>query len=393
MRKRPSEGILDHYRVRYGAAKKRVKKHEILEEFCKHYDYHRKSACRVLNGVTKDRYGKRAGRRKQYDSPILLEVLKQIWLATDQICSKKLKVALKAWLPHYEQRYGEVANKIRLDLLRISASSIDRLLKPCRAGVLKKRFCTTKPGTLIKAKIPIKAEVWQVDRPGFVEGDTVAHCGTSLAGDFVWTLTVTDIESLWTENRATFGKGSGGVIEAMKDIEDHLPFILIGFDSDNGSEFLNYHLIDYFQKRPADKQVYFTRSRPYQKNDNAHVEQKNWTHVRQLYGYVRLDHPAVVELMNDLYRNEWSLLQNYFIPSMKLKSKEKVKSKYRKKYDDPKTPYERLQNHLQIDAQTKILLETQYKKLNPFILRQDIEKKLKRIMQYAKHPGRVRVKI
>jgi hypothetical protein len=164
----------------------------------------------------------------------------------------------------------------------------------------------------------------------------VAHCGDCISGKFAWSLTVTDIHTGWTENRATWNKWSAGIYREISNIEFCLPFKVLGFDSDNGSEFMNYALYDYFTNR--DEPVIFTRSRPYQKNDNAHVEQKNWTHVRHLLGYDRLNNKKVVKLLNDLYRNQWSLYQNHFIPCMKLIKKERVGSRY-KKYMMPQRPH------------------------------------------------------
>ena len=181
--------------------------------------------------------------------------------------------------------FGALEESLRSKLTSISAASIDRLLKPIRVQH-PKGLSGTKPGTLLKNQIPIRTTHWDITLPGFMEADTVAHCGNSLAGDFVWSLTLTDILTGWTECRATWNKGSSGVLEQIKAIEQALPFKLRGFDCDNGSEFLNHHLLRYFSEHPV-KPV-FTRSRPYKKNDNAHVEQKNWTHVRQLFGYERL---------------------------------------------------------------------------------------------------------
>lgn len=263
----------------------------------------------------------------------------------------------------------------------MSAPTIDRLLKPNKVKFKRKGLCGTKPRSLLKNQIPIRTDNWNITKPGFCEADTVAHCGNSLSGDFAWSLTMTDIYSAWTENRATWGKGSQGVLEQIKDIEKRLPFKLLGFDCDNGSEFLNYHLIRYFSDRPKARLVQFSRSRPYHKDDNAHVEQKNWAHVRQLFGYNRFDKKPMVELMNDLYRNEYSLLQNYFCPAMKLVSKERINSKYRKKYDIPKTPYQRLLASNHIPLETKQKLSIIYNSLNPFVLRRNIEIKLKNIFK------------
>lgn len=304
-----------------------------------------------------------------------------IWLATDQMCSKKLKVVLPVWLPFYEEGYGQLSQEVRERLLKMSHATIDRLLKPNKAKYKRRGLSGTKPGTLLKNQIPIRTDNWDITKPGFCEADTVAHCGNSLVGDFVWSLTMTDIFSGWTENRALWGKGSDGVLTQVKDIEKKLPFSLLGFDCDNGSEFLNYHLIRYFSNRPKSRLVQFTRSRPYRKNDNAHVEQKNWTHVRQLLGYDRFGNKAMVSLLNDLYSNECSLLKNYFSPVMKLISKERIDSKYRKKYDAPQTPYQRLLSCSDIPITDKQSLINTYKSLNPFVLRKSIEAKLKGIFK------------
>jgi hypothetical protein len=356
----------------------RKKKAVILDEFCEVCRYNRKYAIRILNHKPKKRRSK-SGRKPRYDAKSLLPHLKAIWLACDQMCSKRLKAALPAWLPHYEKENGELDEIIRGQIYSLSPATLDRLLKPLRIEYPSKGRSGTKPGRLLKNQIPIKTDNWDVTQPGFLEADTVAHCGNSLAGDFVWSLTLSDILSGWTENRATWNKGAEGVRKQIKNIEKNLPFPILGFDCDNGSEFLNHHLVRYFTKRK--KPVQFTRSRPYHKNDNAHVEQKNWTHVRHLLGYDRLDKFAVVALLNDLYQQEWSNYQNYFCPVMKLIEKTKINSKYYKKYDRPTTPYQRLLNSEAISKDTKEQLRLNYATLNPFELKRNIERKLKRIFK------------
>jgi hypothetical protein len=271
---------------------------------------------------------------------------------------------------------------LRGQILSLSASTIDRLLQPIRLEHPHKGLSGTKPGRLLKNQIPIKTDHWDVTKPGFLEADTVAHCGNSLAGDFIWSLTLTDVYSGWTEIRATWNKGSAGVIEKISAIEAVLPFKILGFDCDNGTEFLNHHLLRYFTKR--DNVVQFTRSRPYRKNDNAHVEQKNWTHVRHLLGYDRFDDFALVALMDDLYANEWSLYQNHFCPTMKLIEKEKVNSKYRKKYEKPKTPYQRLIQSADVEEIKKEALQKVHAELNPFQLKKNIEIKLNKIFKHIR---------
>jgi len=227
--------------------------------------------------------------------------------------------------------------------------------------------------------------------PWFMEADTVAHCGNSLAGDFVWSLTLTDYCSGWTECRATWNKGAVGVVEQIKEIERMLPFKLKGFDCDNGSEFLNYHLLRYFQEHS--NVIQFTRSRPYKKNDNAHVEQKNWTHVRQLFGYDRFDNIHLVELMNKLYAKEWSDLGNYFCPTFKLIEKIKINSRYKRKYDTPKTPYQRLLESDAIDEENKTKLKARYESLDPFKLKASVERKLKAIFKLVSVSSNVRLRL
>lgn len=273
----------------------------------------------------------------------------------------------------------------------VSPSTIDRLLKPIRLHYPHKGLCGTKPGRLLKNQIPIKTDHWDVTQPSYLEADTVAHCGNSLAGNFAWSLTLTDIHSAWTENRATWNKGSAGVNAQIQDIENNLSFELFGFDCDNGSEFLNHHLVRYFTKR--DNAVQFTRSRPYYKNDNAHVEQKNWTHVRHLFGYDRFDNPKLIDLMNDLYKNEWSAYQNHFCPVMKLVEKKKINSRYYKRYDVPQTPYQRLMVSASISQETKTRLQKQHHSLNPFALKRAIEQKLKRIFQLVSVSSDVRQRL
>ncbi len=282
---RSKRDYLEAISTRYQRAGKRVKT-LILDEFCANCGYNRKYAIRLLKKAHKKPTGKagnRPGPKTIYHDTKLLEALKRIWFATDQMCSKKLKAALALWLPFYEKEYEPLGKVLEKKLLQISPATIDRLLKPYRA-LYKKGRCTTRPGTLLKNQIPVKTDHWDVTQPGYFEADTVAHCGNSMAGDFVYSLTFTDILSGWTENRAVWGRGSQGVLKRIQDIEQGLAFPILGFDCDNGSEFLNHHLVRYFTDRPTTP-VLFSRSRPYRKNDNAFVEQKNWTHVRQLLGY------------------------------------------------------------------------------------------------------------
>lgn len=364
---------LHNMRERYQAASK-AKKSQILDEFCATSKQHRKSAIRSLNATPKPGYTKKLGRKKVYAPEALLEPLKNIWLATDQMCGQRLKRAIPQWLPFYEKHYGSLSSTVKQQLMKMSSATIDRLLKPLKCGH-RRGLGGTKPGSLLKTQIPIAGAQWDNTVPGFVEADTVAHCGEHLSGDFIWSLTLVDIATTWTENRATWNKGSAGVLKAIQSIEASLPFSLKGFDSDNGSEFLNHHLLRYFN----DKSVKFTRSRPYKKNDNAHVEQKNWTHVRQLLGYERLSQPRLVPLINALYSQEVSCLRNHFIPTLKLLKKERIGSKIIKRYDPPQTPYERVLASPHVSKANKEQLGSLHKRLDPFELSQAIQAKLHKI--------------
>lgn len=352
----------------------RKEKSRILAEFCANCEYNRKYAIRILSAKAKPAKG-RSGPRPVYDALVILH-LKALWLATDQMCSKKLVKAIELWMPYYEQECGGLSLDISGKLLKLSHSTIDRLLKPVKLRYKQKGKCSTKPGKLLKTLIPIRPDKATMDRPGFIEADTVAHCGNSLEGMFSYSITYTDICTGWTENKAVWGKGSAGVVEMTKEAEQSLPFAILAFWSDNGSEFMNHHLWNYFAGRRP-KSVGFYRSRAYKKNDNAHVEQKNWTHVRQLFGYDRIDKAELVPAMNDVYRLT-GLLQNYFSPSRKLLEKTKVNSKYIKKYDKPTTPYQRLLDSIHIAGSEKEKLREVHSTLNPFVLKKEIEKKLRR---------------
>jgi hypothetical protein len=306
---------------RYQRAGRRYKS-KILDEFCAVCGYTRKYAIGLL-GRKPGRRRKKPGPARRY-APAVAEPLKALWLYAEQLCSKRLKAALPLWLPFYEQEHGVLEEPVRQKLLQISAATIDRLLKKERARYRGKGLCGTRPGGLLKHQIPIRTGNDDVNQPGFLEADTVAHCGNSLAGDFIWSLTFTDIFSQWTENRAVWNKGAQGVLHQVKELEAGLPFALRGFDVDNGSEFLTFHRWRYLLDRP--RPVPMTRSRPDRKNDPAPVEQKNWTHVRQRRGYPRLAQPERVPLLNELYRT-WGLLHNFFHPNLKLLRKTRKGSK------------------------------------------------------------------
>jgi len=236
----------------------------------------------------------------------------------------------------------------------------------------------TRPGTLLRHQLPIQGEVWNEQRVGFLEADSVAHCGESLAGNFVWSLTYTDLASSWTEGRAIWNKGSTGVLDQTRDVEAQLPFAILGFDFDNGSEWLNWALIRYLQVRT--KPIQLSRSRPYHKDDNAHVEQKNWMWPRQLLGYGRLEEVELVQPINTLYKEVWGPLHNFFLPSMKLVKKWRVGSRWVRRYDVPQTAYQRLVASGQLRRAQAASLRERYESLDPFELATELERRLKTIL-------------
>lgn len=382
MSNRSKQEYLEAICNRYRHSSKKGKRW-ILDEFCQVCGYNRKYAIRLLrkklsSHLPCQRQAQNRGRPRQYEDPQLLEFLITLWRATNLACSKRLKACIRSWLPFYDRPVKAQT----LDLLqRISPSTIDRLLRPVRARYTKLGLPTTKPGSLLKKHIPVKTNQWNEHLPGFLEADTVAHCGTSTAGMFVYTVNITDIATGWTEQRAVWGKGEQGVLAAIQSIEETLPFLIRGFDCDNGSEFLNWPLLKYFTHRH--RPVQYTRSREYYKNDNAHIEGKNWTHVRQYLGYQRFEDKRMASLLNDLYTKQWRLLMNFFLPSVKLLSKERIGSKTIKKHDEPQTPVERLLASEHIPDEVKQRLRAQHQTLDPFRLQQQISVKIKTILRHA----------
>lgn len=380
--------LIESFRWKYHRSGKKAKG-AILSELAERLKIHRKHAVRLLRKAQQPKEiqpeGKRRGRKSAYDEPEFLKALRGLWLITEQMGPRLLKKSIPSWLPGFEKKQGKLSAEVRNKLLTISHATIERKLRGTRAKIGKGR-CGTKPGNMIRTEIPLRTDFWDATQPGFVEADTVAHCGGSLMGDFIWSLTVTDINTTWTEIRTTWNKGAHGVLEQIKDIEAHLPFELLGFDCDNGSEFLNHHLLNYFKgKRERNNLFTFTRSRPYHKDDNAHVEQKNWSHSRQLLGYERLGFEQLVAPLNDLCANEYSLIRNHFYPTFKLDHKVMIKSRYRRIYGEPVTPYERVLESSSVPDSIKDRLRSVHASLDPVELQLSVRRKLKNIWTLLKH--------
>ena len=297
------EAIYQRYR-----RAKRAEKRQILDEFCQVAAYHRKSAIRLLTGPAPGAVRPPRHRDLRY-SAAAIEALRAIWEAAGYPWSRRLKALLPLWMP-WARRRLHLRPAVERQVLAISPRQMDRRLAPHRRQLRKRLYGRTKPGTLLKHHIPLKTDRWDVVVPGFTEIDLVAHCGSLGDGEFVHSLNLTDIHTTWVETAAVLGKSQVVVQAALDELRQALPFRLRGIDSDNGSEFINHHLWDYCQVQ----EIQFTRGRPYKKDDNAHIEQKNWTHVRKLLGYLRYDSPAAQAAIHALYRHELRLFQNLFLP-------------------------------------------------------------------------------
>jgi transposase InsO family protein len=356
----------------------RKDKRAILNEFCANAGYNRKYAIRLLNGPQPAKPWRPPRRRGVSYGPPTLAVLTAVWEAAGYPWSVRLKALLPAWMPWIRKRF-RLRPEVEKQLLRISPRQIDRRLQAAKTQRRRRIYGRTKPGYLLKHHIPVKTDRWDVQSPGFTEVDLVSHSGNSASGEFAHTLNVTDIHTTWTESRAVLGRGEEAVQRALNEIAGVLPFRLLGVDSDNGSEFINWHL----QRWCKQKGIQLTRGRPYKKDDNAHIEQKNWTHVRKLLGWERYDRPEAVEAINDLYRQELRLWLNLFLPSVKLVKKVRVGSKVRRVYDGPRTPLERVRMCGTADREQVVRLEELRKSLDPFQLASTIEGKLERIYRLA----------
>lgn len=374
MTKQGKRELLKAIRPRYLKADKKTKG-RMLDEFTAAAGYNRKYAITLLVHGPPRKPTKKRGSRLIY-GPDVIAALSKCWKACGHLCGKRLQPFLPDLVDALE-RHGElsISPETKQKLLQISSATIDRRLKNARSRLARARRSTTKPGTLLKHAIPIRTYAdWDEQRPGFVEMDLVAHCGDSAAGEFLHTLDVVDIETRWTEPVALANRSQRVTLAGIRAMRNRLPFPLLGIDSDGGGEFINHHLYDYCQ----DEEITFTRSRPYKKNDQANVEQKNWTAVRQVIGYDRYESPEALAIMELIYA-DLRLLINFFQPVMKLESKTRVGSKVRKKYDRAQTPFQRVKASKHVDREAKEQLNELYLSLNPLELQRCIESNLAKL--------------
>ena len=369
-------------RDRYRRAKGRQEKSRLLTEAMTVTGYHRKALIRAWRRPepAAGPRGRRRGRAVRY-GPAAVRALKAIWTVAGYPWSARLKALLPLWLPWARKRLS-LSKGVEAQVRAISARQIDRVLAADKRRIGKRMYGRTKPGTLLKHHIPVKTDHWDVTEPGFTEVDLVSHSGERADGDFLHSLDLTDIHTTWVETGAVMGKSQVRVQEALEQLRQQLPFALRGIDSDNGSEFINAHLHAYCKAH----QIQFTRGRPYKKDDNAHIEQKNWTHVRKHMGYLRYDTEAARVAMNAVYA-DLRLLQNLFLPSVKLQSKERVGARLRRRYGPPQTPLDRVQACPRADHARVRALVALRTRLDPFVLAARIEDKLERVYALAAPRG------
>jgi hypothetical protein len=367
--------VLEKLRRRYLTAGPKHKR-RLLDQAQELLGYHRKSAIRTLRALKVAPVPWiNTGRPVSYEPGVLLPWLRPIWQATDYACGQRLVAMLPEWIPAYEADERRLPTEARDRLLEASARTLDRLLEPLRGQGMGRSL--TRPGTLLRHQIPIRGSVWEENKAGWLEVDTVALCGGSVAGEFVWMVDGVDYATTWVEVRAIWGRGQAGTLAALQNMEACLPFALLGLDSDNGGEFLNHHVMNWLQKRS--RPVFMTRSRPWKKDDNAHVEQKNWTHIRQCFGYERHDNPEVVEPINVLVKGAYGQLLNYFHASLKLERKERTAGRLKRIYGAAQTPLARVLASPEVTPETKLRLQREKARLNPFALKREVDRSLKAI--------------
>jgi hypothetical protein len=370
MSQRSKRELHDQVQARYLKASK-MEKQKILDEFTANTGYHRKYAIRVLKHGYKRGGRKPKGRTAIYRGEVV-KALEQIWEIYGRICSKRLHPYLPEGIKVLE-RCGELQliPETKSLLLQISRSSIDRCLAAMRFRQPHGRS-TTRPGTLLKKQIPLRTFAdWTEDKPGFLEIDCVAHCGEDVSGQFLCTLTCTDLCTGWTEMLALLRRSQEAVCCAIDAMRQQLPFLLLGIDSDNGAEFIN----DLLYRYCLNEHITFTRSRPFQKNDQAHVEQKNWSVVRHLIGYDRLESDEQYAMLQSIYQ-DWRLYVNFFQPVLKLIGKERMGNKVIRRYDPARTPYHRVMERDDVSLARKAHLLHVYLSLNPVELRRRIDQKI-----------------
>lgn len=365
-------------------------KGRLLDEYCRNTEQNRKYVIRKINQMVFKEPRPRKKRRALYGYDVR-DVLSKIWKVFDYPCGQRLRPVLLGEVDRLREMGSlKIPDVLAEKLKSISSATIDRLLRP-----IKERWRYERKGKhyksrdLLYKRIPLRLTDWDTGEVGYVEMDLVVHCGASAVGEYINTLSAMEISSGWWEAEAIMGRGQQRTFDAIEAIRQRMPFDWKGIDSDNDSAFINAHLLKYCETQGLE----FTRSRPNRKNDNAYIEQKNYTHVRRPLGYLRYDTAEEQEIINDLYRNELRLYKNFFQPVMKLIRKERVNGKLKRVYDIAKTPYQRLIESGQLSPEKVESLKRLYQRLNPVELKKVIDSRLERLYHtyQKKKKGAIRI--
>ncbi|MBA7664635.1 ISNCY family transposase ISKol11 [subsurface metagenome] len=363
---------LKRLQQRYFQCQSKKEKTSILNEYCKNTRQNRKYVISRMNSSFSSRPKEKRKRKRIYDG-YLKAALTKIWDIFDEPCGQRLAPLLKTEVDRLRQLEEIfICNEVAGKLKRISPRTIDRALRRQKEALHLNRKYRQKRNPLIYQKIPVKAGGWDRSVPGQLQVDLVEHCGQSASGLFGNTVSVAEVAFGWWEGEAVLGKGQEASFDALKRIRERSPFNWVHVHPDNDKSFINWHLFRYCKT----ERIEFSRSRPYQNNDNNFVEQKNSTHVRAVIGHLRYDTEKELEVINSLYRGELRLYKNFFQPVMKLKEKIRDKGKVHRKYDIPKTPYQRIMESEKIPEENKKELRELYQRLNPAELKRKIDEKI-----------------
>lgn len=361
-------------RERYRKAVTKQEKSQLLSEIVKVLHIHRKHAIRALR---KKQLKRALPRSRRYRYGIELAVpLQKIWEVAGRPCSQRLRPQMGSLIRQLKKfgeitLYGDQEDK----LCEMSHWTIDQLLKPERERLEGRGITGTRRSPLLKSLIPIRTEFEGVREPGDIEMDTVLHCGESVAGEYGVTVNMIDIATHWNEKRMIMRKTQGKVVGSFHRARKDFPFPVKSIDFDNGDEFVNWCLYGYCRRH----EIKYTRSRPYHKNDQAHIEGKNFISVRKVTGYGRITDQRIIDLFNDIYENGHRLLTNFFYPTLKLTKKVKVDGRVKKQYEEAQTPYQRVLKSKTVPREVKQRLRKQYGSLNPAELHCSLQEKLKKI--------------
>jgi hypothetical protein len=368
----------ESYFKMYRKAISKKEKSKILGDFCDTTNYNRKYAIKILKRVFEDEEKEKEKRKRscKYDDKVKT-ALKYVWEYAGYPWSKRLKGMMREWIGHLKgyTKWQWLDEETERKLLEISERQMDRILEGKRKNIKRSIYTRTKPGSLLKHQIPVRTRNRDIKEPGYLEIDLVSHSGEKASGEWIYSLNATDIYSGWVETEAVMGSSQEAILNGLKRIIARFPFKVKAIDSDNGGEFINFHLYNYCK----DNGIKQTRSRSYKKNDNCHIEQKNWTHVRKIFGWGRFDTEKERDGMNEIYRGDLRMMLNLFQASVKLIEITHIGSKVKRVYDSAKTPLERLKSYYQERGQTSSKIQRLYLihcQINPFELSSNIEKKL-----------------